>query len=66
MLTGPYLHYGNHAVVGVLVGDDGEVTYWVSADDPVHSIPVGRVWLVPVNHGQVGDHNIDPVLWDLP
>lgn len=66
LVAGPYLHHGNHAVIGVWVGDDGEVTYGVTTDDPVYSVPVGRAWLVAVNHGQVGNRNIDPVLWNLP
>lgn len=60
-----YLHHGHHAVVGDRVGADGEVARRVSADDPVDSVPVGRVRLVGVNHCQVGHHHVHSVLWHL-
>ena len=61
-LPPPYLNHGDHAVVADGVGADAEVSRGISVDDPVHSIPVRAVRLVPVNHRQVGHHHINLVL----
>lgn len=37
----------------------------VSADDAVHGVPVGTVWLISVHHCQVGHNHIHLVLWHL-
>lgn len=58
----PYLHHGDHALVGDRVRPDGEVAGGVPADDAVDGIPVGRVGLVPVHHRQVCHHNLHSVL----
>lgn len=57
-----HLHYSDNPIVGDWVSADSEMAGWVTAYDPVDRVPVDRMWLIQVDHGQVSHRKVFSVL----